>query len=150
MVFTETIRQWKQALTNTGENVQKWTRVFSTRCWVILVAWTRRKKEKEIACPLLDVFAFEQVSSHHLYRLTKEFWSNRKKSCWQLSSKIINNKNVQSSQNSSNRNKLQVWIFSWKFDVFFLKCFFLKYPEIPVKRVIWVELGILVYQSVFI
>ena len=29
-------------LTDTGENVQKWTRVFSTRSWVILVARTRR------------------------------------------------------------------------------------------------------------
>ena len=34
-------------LTDTGENVQKWTRVFSTRCWVILVARTRRKKREE-------------------------------------------------------------------------------------------------------
>ena len=34
-------------LTDTGENVQKWTRVFSTRRWVILVARTRRKKGEE-------------------------------------------------------------------------------------------------------
>ena len=34
------------ALTDTGENVQKWTRVFSTRHWVILVARTCRKKEE--------------------------------------------------------------------------------------------------------
>ena len=34
-------------LTDTGENVQKWTRVFSTRRWVILVARTRRKKKEE-------------------------------------------------------------------------------------------------------
>ena len=33
-------------LTDTAENVQKWTRVFSTRRWVILVARTRRKKEE--------------------------------------------------------------------------------------------------------
>ena len=33
--------------TDTGENVQKWTRVFSTRRWVILVARTRRKKRVE-------------------------------------------------------------------------------------------------------
>ena len=47
------------SLTDTGENVQKWTRVFSTR----------RKKVKKIACPLLDVFACGQVSSLRLYRL---------------------------------------------------------------------------------
>ena len=34
-------------LTDTGETVQKWTRVFSTRRWVILVARTRRKKREE-------------------------------------------------------------------------------------------------------
>ena len=34
-------------LTDTGENVQKWTRVFSTRRRVILVARTRRKKREE-------------------------------------------------------------------------------------------------------
>ena len=55
-------------LTDTGENVKKLTRVFSTRRWVILVARMRRKKEKKIACPLLDVFAFGQVSSPRLYR----------------------------------------------------------------------------------
>ena len=31
-----------------GETVQKWTRAFSTRRWVILVARMRRKKEKKI------------------------------------------------------------------------------------------------------
>ena len=30
---------------------EKWTRVFSTRHWVIHVARTCRKKEKKIACP---------------------------------------------------------------------------------------------------
>ena len=50
-----------KALTDTGENVQKWTRVLSTRRWVILVARTRRKKTK--------VFAYGQVSSPRLYRL---------------------------------------------------------------------------------
>ena len=35
------------SLTDTGENVQKWTRVFSTRRRVILVARTRRKKREE-------------------------------------------------------------------------------------------------------
>ena len=35
----------------------------------ILVARTRRKKDKKIACPLLDVFACGQVSSPRLYRL---------------------------------------------------------------------------------
>ena len=58
------------SLTDTGENVQKWTRLFSTQRWVILVARTRRKKEKKIACPVLDVLACGQVSSPRLYRLT--------------------------------------------------------------------------------
>ena len=60
-------------LTYTGENVQKWTRVFSTRRWVILVARTRRKKREENSVvalrPLLNVFAGGQVSSPRLYRL---------------------------------------------------------------------------------
>ena len=56
-------------LTDTGENVQKWTRVLSTRRWVILVARTRRKKEKKKACPLLNVFACGQVLSPRLYWL---------------------------------------------------------------------------------
>ena len=34
-------------LTDTGEKVQKWARVFSTRRWVILVARTRRKNREE-------------------------------------------------------------------------------------------------------
>ena len=34
-------------ITDTGENVQKWTRVFSTRRWVLLVARTCRKKGGE-------------------------------------------------------------------------------------------------------
>ena len=37
----------KERLTDTGENFLKWTRVFSTRCWVILVAQARRKKREE-------------------------------------------------------------------------------------------------------
>ena len=36
----------------------------------ILVARTRWKKEKKIACPLLDVFACRKVLSPRLYRLT--------------------------------------------------------------------------------
>ena len=36
------------SLTDTGENVQKWTRVFSTRRWVNLVARMRRKKRRKI------------------------------------------------------------------------------------------------------
>ena len=60
-------------LTDTGENVQKWTRVFSTRRWVILVVQTRRKKvENSVVAlrSLLNVFAWGQVSSPRLYRLT--------------------------------------------------------------------------------
>ena len=60
---------YKWYLSDTGENVQKWTRVFSTRRWAILVARTGRKKEYKIACPLLDVFACGQVSRPRLYRL---------------------------------------------------------------------------------
>ena len=70
-------------LTDIGENVQKWTRVFLTRRWVILVTRTRRKKEKKIACPLLDVFAYGQISSPRLYRLKskmvpKYVWAHMK------------------------------------------------------------------------
>ena len=56
-------------LTDTGENVQKWTRVFSTRRRVILVARTRRKKRRKYSRPLLAKFACGQVSSPRLYRL---------------------------------------------------------------------------------
>ena len=38
---------FKKKLTDTGVNVQKRTRVFSTRRWVILVARTRRKKRRK-------------------------------------------------------------------------------------------------------
>ena len=66
-------------LTDTGENVQKWTRVFSTRRWVILDARTRRKKEKKIACPFLDVFTCGQVHKSwllifHLDILFRKQW----------------------------------------------------------------------------
>ena len=67
---------FKIYLADTSENVQKWTRVFSTRRWVILVARTRRRKEKKIARPLLDVFACGQLSSPRLYRLIWFFRSN--------------------------------------------------------------------------
>ena len=65
------IRKKITFLTDTGENVQKWTRVFSTRRWVILVARTsRKKKRRKYSRPLLDVLACGQVSSPRLYRLT--------------------------------------------------------------------------------
>ena len=52
-------------LTATGEIVQKWTRVFSTR--------TRRKKREENSVvalrSILNVFACGQASSPRLYRL---------------------------------------------------------------------------------
>ena len=58
-------------LTDTGENVQKWTRVFFDSA----LSHTRRsvasEKKKKIACPLLDVFACGQVSSPRLYRFNK-------------------------------------------------------------------------------
>ena len=62
------------SLAYTGDNVQKWTWVFSTRRWV---AWTCRNKEKKIACPLLDVVACWQVSIPRLYRLTGQFSKKR-------------------------------------------------------------------------
>ena len=57
-VFLYTLQKlWREAggpfLTDTGENVQKWTRVFSTRRWVIHVARARRKKRRKyraLAC----------------------------------------------------------------------------------------------------
>ena len=66
---------FKWVLTDTGEKVQKWTRLFPTRRWVILVARMRREKKKKIACPLLDVFACGQVSSPRLYRVILNFRS---------------------------------------------------------------------------
>ena len=73
-------------LTDKGVNVQKWTRVFSTRRWVILVVRTRRKKEKIIACPLLDVFDCGQVSNPRLYRLKIMLEKLRPKNkCWKYS-----------------------------------------------------------------
>ena len=60
--------QWNRiTISDTGENVQKWTRFFSTRRWVILVARTRRKKRRKYSCPLLVKFACEQVSRPRLY-----------------------------------------------------------------------------------
>ena len=55
----------KVVLTDTGENVQKWTRVFSTRRWVILVARTRRKKREE-----------NSVSTFGRFRLCTSFESS--------------------------------------------------------------------------
>ena len=42
-----TIKFLPRDLTDTGQNVQKWTRVFSTRRWVILFARTRRKNRRK-------------------------------------------------------------------------------------------------------
>ena len=42
-----------RTFTDTSENVQKWTRVSSTRRWVILVARTRRKKRRKILASTL-------------------------------------------------------------------------------------------------
>ena len=75
LVFTVSEISEIPHLTDTGENAKKWTRVFSTQRWVILVARTRRKKDKKIACPLLDVFACGQVSSPRLYRLKNIYLS---------------------------------------------------------------------------
>ena len=57
-----------QDLTDTGENVKKWTRVFFDSA----LSHPRRSdasERKKIACPLLDVFACGQVSSPRLYGL---------------------------------------------------------------------------------
>ena len=43
----EKFPKYLNSLANTGENVQKWTRVFSTRRWVILVTRMRRKKRRK-------------------------------------------------------------------------------------------------------
>ena len=48
--------QVNQNLTNTGENVQKWTRVFSTRRWAILVARTRRKNRERKSVSIFGRF----------------------------------------------------------------------------------------------
>ena len=52
------------SLNDTGENVQKWTRVFSTQRGVILVARTRRKKREE-----------NSVSTFRRFRLWTSFES---------------------------------------------------------------------------
>ena len=66
------IRDWSKVSTDTGENVQKWTRVFSTRRWVILVARTCRKKREENSVSTFGRFRlWKQVSSPRLYRLRK-------------------------------------------------------------------------------
>ena len=70
--FSTCSKNTHKSLTDTGEMVQKWTRVFSALRWVILVARTRRKKKKKNACPLLNVFACGQVSSPRLYRFSLE------------------------------------------------------------------------------
>ena len=57
------------SLTDTGEFAPKWTRIFSTRRWVILVARTRRKKRKKYWRLLWCKFACGQVSGPRLYRL---------------------------------------------------------------------------------
>ena len=76
----ETFKNYSTTLTDTGENVEKWTRVFSTRSWVILVALTRRKTVKKITWPLLGVFACGHLSSPRLYRLSFIF-ENRSWHC---------------------------------------------------------------------
>ena len=56
----------KLALTDTGEFAPKWTRVFSTRRRVILVARTRRKKEKKIlASTLAQIRLWTSFGSSH-------------------------------------------------------------------------------------
>ena len=52
-------------LTDTGENVQKWTRLISTRRGVILVARKRRKKREE-----------NSVSTFGHFRLWESFESS--------------------------------------------------------------------------
>ena len=62
----------KSSLTDTGENVQK---VDATN-FDSALSHTRRSDASEknkIACPLLNVFALEQVSSPRLYRLRTKY-----------------------------------------------------------------------------
>ena len=67
-------------LTDTGENVQKWTRVFSTRRWVILVARTRRKKGEDNGLSnfgrfrLWTSFESASVSVKRSFEVTYQFW----------------------------------------------------------------------------
>ena len=77
-----------RTLTDTGENVQKWTRVFSTRRWVRLVARTRRKKRKILATTFgrfrlwtrnlnkrVSCFCDEKIKRY----IRKQVYSSRKK-----------------------------------------------------------------------
>ena len=74
----KTTVKW-QILTDTGENVQKWTRVFATRRWLSYSSLGRvGKKETKIERPILDVFACGQVSSPRLYRLKGNFFRNNR------------------------------------------------------------------------
>ena len=59
------IHFFRKNLTDTGKNVQKWTRVFSTPRLVILVARTRRKKREE-----------KSVSTFGRFRLWTSFESS--------------------------------------------------------------------------
>ena len=81
-------------LTDTGENVQKWTRLISTRRWVVLVARMSRKKRRKYSRPLLDVFACGQVSSPRLYRLRSSMLFIRTPNNFQFRLSLLIKKNV--------------------------------------------------------
>ena len=80
-------------LTDTCENVQKWTQVFSTRRWVILVVRTRRKKREK-----------NSASTFYQIRLWASFES------WPVSVKA----------NSENELKTHAWISNFYNVIFFL------------------------------
>ena len=72
-------RIWsRRLLTDTGEKFQNWTRVFSTRRWVILVARKRRKKREENSVSTFGRF-FKFLTTFYLdYNFTTNFdWSFR-------------------------------------------------------------------------
>ena len=86
-------------LSDAGEKVQKWTRLISTRRWVILVARTRRIKRRKYSRLHLDVFACGQVRLYWLSSFSRSLIQKRKwlifsewyiylfgffKSCWEV------------------------------------------------------------------
>ena len=60
-------------LTDTGENGTNWPVYFRLAAESHSSLGPVGKKQKKIACPLLDVFACGQVSSPHLYRFLLKY-----------------------------------------------------------------------------
>ena len=71
-VFDSSVLKWSikiLPLTDTGENVQKWTRIFRLGAKSYLSLRRVGKKRRKYSRPLLNVFACAQVSSPRLCRL---------------------------------------------------------------------------------